>query len=149
MWRELSFFVPGKPCGKGRPRFSTCRGRVHAFTPKATRDYEELVAVMATLARAKHAWATPSSAPVLVKIEARFPALRGWSKAQKVQAEAGLLHPKKPDIDNIAKTILDASNGLVFADDSQVQRLDVRKRYARAGEECGVLVRVVELESAG
>ena len=42
----------------------------------------------------------------------------------------GLIRPhKKPDVDNIAKVVLDALNGLVYTDDKQVTDLRVRKRY--------------------
>ena len=36
------FMVPGKPQGKGRPRFSRKSGT--AYTPSKTRDYERLIA---------------------------------------------------------------------------------------------------------
>ncbi|MDF2537449.1 MAG: Holliday junction resolvase [Herbinix sp.] len=36
---------------------------------------------------------------------------------------------KKPDIDNIAKVILDALNGIAYKDDTQVVTLEVRKFY--------------------
>lgn len=36
---------------------------------------------------------------------------------------------KKPDIDNIAKAVLDGLNGHAFADDKQVAALTVRKLY--------------------
>ena len=37
---------------------------------------------------------------------------------------------KKPDIDNIAKSILDAMNGFVFKDDNQVAKISIEKRFA-------------------
>lgn len=40
----------------------------------------------------------------------------------------------KPDIDNIAKQILDALNGIAWKDDAQVVRLTVQKRYDDSGE---------------
>ena len=35
----------------------------------------------------------------------------------------------KPDTDNIAKSILDALNGIAYKDDKQVVTLSVKKRY--------------------
>lgn len=41
------------------------------------------------------------------------------------------IRPKtKPDLDNVAKVILDALNGIAYHDDSQVSRLLIEKRYA-------------------
>lgn len=45
-------------------------------------------------------------------------------------ARIGELRPvKKPDIDNISKTILDAMNKIVYLDDVQVVSLSVEKLY--------------------
>jgi Holliday junction resolvase RusA-like endonuclease len=44
-----------------------------------------------------------------------------------------LSHPK-PDVDNYAKAVLDAMNGIVFKDDSHVVGLHGRKRWGADGE---------------
>lgn len=44
-----------------------------------------------------------------------------------------LTHPK-PDVDNYAKSVMDACNGLAWEDDSQVVRLEVSKEWAPPGE---------------
>ena len=41
----------------------------------------------------------------------------------------GTPHTKKPDIDNVAKSVLDALNGLAFDDDSLIHDLQIIKRY--------------------
>ena len=38
---------------------------------------------------------------------------------------------KKPDIDNIAKVILDALNDVAYHDDTQVVSLSMQKKYSR------------------
>ena len=48
---------------------------------------------------------------------------------------------KKPDIDNIAKIILDALNKLAFQDDSQIIKLNIEKAYA---EEPKVYIKIEE-----
>ena len=37
----MTFTIEGQPQGKGRPRFTKSG---HAFTPQATKDYENLIA---------------------------------------------------------------------------------------------------------
>lgn len=37
---------------------------------------------------------------------------------------------KKPDVDNIAKSILDAMNGFILKDDNQVSKISIEKRFA-------------------
>jgi Holliday junction resolvase RusA-like endonuclease len=49
----------------------------------------------------------------------------------------------RPDIDNYAKLVLDALNGFVWADDSQVVKIEAVKRYAK--ESVGTSVRVEEV----
>ena len=41
-----------------------------------------------------------------------------------------LLPAKKPDIDNIAKVVLDALNSVAYRDDTQVVELQLRKQYS-------------------
>lgn len=38
---------------------------------------------------------------------------------------------KKPDVDNLAKIVLDSLNKIAYDDDAQVCRLLVEKRYGR------------------
>jgi Holliday junction resolvase RusA-like endonuclease len=49
-------------------------------------------------------------------------------------------HTKKPDLDNVAKAIIDGMNGIIFKDDSQIINLHVTKVYAEVGK-VEVLVR--------
>ncbi len=49
-------------------------------------------------------------------------------------------HCSKPDIDKLARGVLDALTGIAWADDSQVTRLWASKRYAALEEQPGVLV---------
>ena len=55
-----------------------------------------------------------------------------WTKKRRLAALLGQELPKKPDLDNVAKVVLDALNGVVYQDDVQVWRLVVNKLYAGA-----------------
>ena len=48
---------------------------------------------------------------------------------------------KKPDIDNIAKIVLDALNKLAFKDDNQITKLNLEKIYS---EEEKVFIKIEE-----
>ena len=53
------------------------------------------------------------------------------SKKQKEKMLAGEIKPAvKPDVDNVAKSILDALNGIIYLDDKQIIKLDIKKIYA-------------------
>ena len=56
------------------------------------------------------------------------------SKGGKAKTGGKLLPTKKPDVDNVAKSVLDALNGVAWLDDSQVVRLEISKSYSAAGD---------------
>jgi crossover junction endodeoxyribonuclease RusA len=57
-------------------------------------------------------------------------------------------HLKKPDIDKLARAVLDALTGILYHDDSEVVRLDVTKRYAAPIEAPSVRITVMSCASA-
>lgn len=128
----VQFFVPGKPQGKGRPR-AVARGKfVRMYTPEKTASYESTVALAASQAMAGR---PPIEGPVVATLFIALPIPASWSKKKQAQAVADQLLPvTKPDADNTVKAVFDAINGVVWADDTQVVDLLVRKRYrARPG----------------
>ena len=126
MTRIIRFEVPGAPAGKGRARFVRATG--HAYTPARTGKYEGLVRLAAAQAMAGSA---PIAGACAVAIRALVPAPQSWSRKKRAAALAGNLYPTtRPDVDNYAKIILDACNGVVFIDDKQVVLLRVSKAYS-------------------
>jgi len=126
----LQFTIPGPPVGKGRPRFSTAGGKPRSYTPAVTREYEALIAARAAEAMAGR---EPLKTPLRVMIEATMSISLSWSKAKRQAALDGDVYPSRPDVDNIAKTVLDGMNGVVYEDDAQVMYLKVSKKYAKEG----------------
>ena len=145
MSRKIEFFVPGAPVGKGRPRAARRGAGVVMFTPEKTAGYEALVA--ATASNAMRAEAGPLfTGPLEAVLEMRFPVPASWSKAKRARALAGVeWHTSKPDADNVAKAVLDACNGVVFRDDSQVVILIATKAFSEAP---GVRVVIREVQTA-
>lgn len=140
--KPVSFVVPGKPIGKGRPRVSTIAGHARMFTPKETANYESLIAVSAQQAMNDREL---FAGPVLMELRILVPVAASWSKKKTAQALAGEVMPtKKPDADNVLKAICDGINGIVFKDDVQVVNVSLSKRFS---ETPGVHVRIVPLEA--
>lgn len=130
----FTFEIVGEPQGKGRPRFSTRGGFVKTYTPEKTASYENLVK-LCYLNKYK---GQKLDGDIIAEITAYFSIPKSFSKKKRVQAIEGKIRPtKKPDTDNIAKTILDSLNGIAFEDDKQVVALLVKKLY---GEEAKVVV---------
>jgi len=123
---KYEFEIPGKVTGKGRPRVNTNTGM--AYTPTKTRDYEDLAKQYFLL---KYPRIKPLSNRVSIEIIAYFEPVKTVSKIEKEKMLEGTVSPtKKPDIDNIAKIILDSLNGLAFIDDTQVTKISVEKKYS-------------------
>lgn len=130
----ISFIVHGDPVGKGRPRITTRGNMVRSYTPEKTRDYECLIADIAHR-EMMIAGLLPTYDAVKVEIEAYYPIPKSFSKKKHEQAAKDEIKPMvKPDIDNVAKAILDAMNKTVFIDDKQVVELSVSKFYTEETE---------------
>lgn len=122
MTAKLVFFVPGNPRGKGRPR-SMRAG--HHYTPAETASYENLVKVTALEALNGRG---PMEGCLHLHVSIRLPLAASWSK-KKRDALFLAFASRKPDLDNVVKTIMDGLNGIAWRDDVQVVMLTASKRY--------------------
>ena len=131
------FEVPGKVIGKGRPRLNSYTGIV--YTPTKTKDYETLIEQYFLL---KYPKFQILEGRIKVSIIAYFSIPKATKKSDINEMLDNNISPtKKPDIDNIAKIILDALNKLAFKDDNQITKLEIEKKY---GTEEKISVKVEE-----
>ena len=123
----ISFTVDGTAVPKQRPRISGHR----AYTPKRTKDYEGRVLNEFRSSYSGFYPAFGSDTPVAVNICVTQAIPKSWSKKKRLRAEQGEIFPlgRNGDIDNIAKSILDALNGFAYEDDCQVTTLMITKQY--------------------
>lgn len=133
------FWVPGPPKGKQRVKFTRVGKFVRTYTPKQTVDYEKLVGE----SYRKEFPNMKLEGPIEVSVSAFFPIPKSISK-KKRESLIGQPHTKKPDCDNVDKSVLDGINGIAYEDDRQVCDLHTIKRY---GEIPGIIVRLEELEN--
>jgi Holliday junction resolvase RusA-like endonuclease len=134
---SVQFTIDAAPVPKGRPRYSARSGFVRTYTPKKTADYETIVRVAAQQAMTRE----PLETPTAVYLYIRLPIPKSYPKKRVAACLTGLERPvKKPDIDNLAKSVLDGLNGTVYKDDGQIVSLHVTKVYA-ASPGVDVLVR--------
>ena len=123
------FTVPGDPKGKARPQVfrNKYTGQSHGVTPKSTVMYENLVR---TCFQSKYPHHVPSDGPVFATITAYYSIPKSTSKKKRQFMLSGDICPmKKPDVDNIVKSILDSLNEIAFTDDSHVVQCTVEKHY--------------------
>jgi Holliday junction resolvase RusA-like endonuclease len=67
----------------------------------------------------------------------------GWVSTQSRRNRA-LPHAKRPDIDNLVKSLKDACTGVLWKDDSQVFSMKVEKLYTPHGETPRVSLKIKE-----
>lgn len=138
--RVVSFVVKGLPRGKQRPIFTRKSGR--ARTPDKTVAYEEEVRWSFLIAKKDQCpWAgeeriVRDRAAASVSIQLYYPVAKSTPRWRRELIKKELLLPtRKPDIDNVAKIILDGLNGLAYKDDAQVSFLLAHKNYCSPGDE--------------
>ena len=134
----IHFHVEGIPKPKKRPRFRQFNGIVQSYTDKGTREYEDHVRLTSQTAMGT---TEPIETAVGVYLYIRLPIPQSHSKKRKEACLNGQEKPiKKPDIDNLAKSILDGMNKVIWQDDSQIVSLHVTKVYSN-GSGVDVLIK--------
>lgn len=98
-------------------RTSTYEGRVRAAAQEEALSMRELMTL-------------PLVGPIVVTLRIVFAPPASWSHKRREAAIRGEIgHVTRPDIDNVTKAWLDAMNGIVYSDDSQIVHLTVWKGY--------------------
>jgi Holliday junction resolvase RusA-like endonuclease len=96
----------------------------HTYTPKATRDYENRVLDAFVMSENDLDYNGAFEAYITIKV----PMPKGWSQRKKNEHMRSYpIDIRTPDLDNVAKSILDALNGLAYKDDKQVVSLSVSR----------------------
>ena len=105
--------IPGEPVSKERPRVTKRKGKSITYTPKGTRVAELAIA-----------WETVSQNPgITMEADLDF----------RVDVLFVSKSNRRRDIDNMIKLVLDALNGVVYKDDSQV--VEIHAVMARGSAE--------------
>lgn len=115
---QKHFVIPITPRGKGRPRFRRMGKFLQAYTDKETRDYENTIRDLT----GKNAPFKPYEGAIEIETVFYKPKPKSYSKKTTK-------FTKKPDLDNMSKSLWDAFNKLYWKDDSQVISSISSKRY--------------------
>jgi crossover junction endodeoxyribonuclease RusA len=128
--RRVSFTVQGKPEPKGSTRIVPVRGRavITSDNPKLKAWQHAIAWTVRTLA------APPFVGAVRVVLD--------FHLARPASTSRLCRHPvHRPDVDKLARAVLDALTGELLRDDAQVVELYARKRFARGDP--GVVIDVL------
>lgn len=128
------FWIDGLAVAQGRPKFARIGKGVRAYDPGKSREWKEAVRWQVRAGGA----ITPCSGAVSLS-------LAFYLARPKTLPKKTTYHVKRPDVDNLAKAILDALKGLAWHDDSQIVSLTVRKYYTEGTAGAGVRIVIEEL----
>lgn len=138
---RVSFFVPGKPAPQGSKRH-VGRG-ILVESSKALGPWRERIAIVARQATAGgHPQMFTAGDPIAVHIEFVMPRPSGTPKSRTPAAV------KRPDVDKLARAVLDAITDVLIHDDSAVVHLQATKRLAGTDEPPGADITVAVIEAA-
>lgn len=112
MLQTQSFNIQIRPKPKQRPRFAG-----HAYTPKETSDYEKEIAW-----EIRAQGGEKVSGPISVEMVFYYKNPKNMKIPKR--------HTGRPDLDNLVKGVLDAANGVLWDDDSEVSSISADKWYA-------------------
>lgn len=122
--RSRKIVIPGRPQGKGRPRFTKLG---HAYTPEKTRQYEELIRVC--WMEQADGWVAREGAVGII-VMAYYPIPTATSKERRSGMLSGRIRPTvKADADNVLKVVLDSLNKYAWSDDKQIVEASIQKLY--------------------
>ena len=129
----ITFTIPGEPVPQPRPRVSTRGGFARAYVPAKhpVHAYRKAIATAAD-----EAGLVAQDEPISVIIDAVFERPKSHLRKSGVKPDAPKL--PRPDVDNVAKAVLDALQDII-GDDTCVARLVVEKSY---GTEARTTVRI-------
>lgn len=137
----IRFEIPGEPHAQGRGRaFGFVKnGKVTArvFDPKKSRDWKATAqqhmrdAVESAIGVATRG-PLFAEGPLVVRVTAVWTLARShWRKTAPV---ARAWKDSKPDPDNVGKAVMDAGNGILWTDDSQIAILLIARARGAQGE---------------
>lgn len=119
----VDFFIPGDPVAFARSGGGKSGVR---FTPKKQRTHAGTIKHFALEGMKKYNNERPTGQPLALTVTVTYPQPKSWSKKKKAET---IFKTSKPDVDNLAKLVMDACNNLVWLDDAQVAYLIVQKAY--------------------
>ncbi len=127
----VEFFVPGKPAPQGSKRHVG-----HGIMVESSRELGPWRERVALAAHAAMAGSELLAGPVTLALGFVLPRPKSTPKRRTPAAT------KRPDVDKLARAVLDAVTGVLIVDDSQIVDLHARKRLAELGEVPGVHIRI-------
>ena len=128
----LKFVLPGNPIPKHRPRFARTHecGTGHVHHTRVYSDQSQEMQSLAFLVKSQSSLSEPLNIPVKVRVTFYMQIPKSLGEKRKRILD-GTPHSKKPDLDNLIKTLdVLVSAGNVIKDDSLIAEIYAIKVYS-------------------
>ena len=130
--------ISGTPVAKARPRgFKTKSGKLGFYTPAHSKNFEYLVRK-----RAEELFSQPLKKPI--KIDILFLMPRPKNLYWKTRSMPRVPCTKRPDLDNLIKSVTDGLNKIAYNDDGQIAKINALKEYHSGDEGPKTIIRIEE-----
>ena len=118
----LSMFIPGDPVPQPRPRITVRGKHGKAYVPRDHAIHEWRAKVREWMEQSVPPGQAFPVSGVGLHVMMAF-------HLRKPKSNRKRLPISRPDLDNLAKAVLDAGNGVIWSDDSQVTTVVMNKRW--------------------
>lgn len=133
--QRVQFEIPGAPKSLLRARRAANGGM---YDPKQNKDAKREIGMLA-----RPHFPKPATGPVSVFAIFTFPRPASHRTKSGLSKNAPEYHVRTPDVDNLAKLVLDALTGIAWIDDCQIVRLHVEKLWESNFTKPGTFVEVM------
>lgn len=128
---QLFFTFEIEPVPQLRPRVSSRGGYVRVYDPPKVKNFKNLLRSLASSQYTR----PPLIGPLSVSLTFYRPVQKSISQSERERRLSNQSKPVvKPDTDNYIKSTLDALNGVLWHDDSQIVKIEAEKRYGETGK---------------
>ncbi len=134
----MKYILHGPPTPLQRPRFT----RGHVYDPQQGQKLLDGIQL-----KKQHHPQPPLEVPLLATITFFMP-LAKYLREPGRDRLRGKYNPKRPDLDNMIKYILDAANGILYTDDSLIVQISGKKIWADVGKTELILEQADEIEAS-
>ena len=136
----IELTIPGLPVSQPRQRHAIIAGSVRNYTPSnhPVQSFKSLCRLVASQQVPR-----PLAGPIEVEIAFYFP--RPANKTWKTKPMPLEMKTSKPDLDNLAKSVMDSLNGVCWIDDAQVCRIVLSKWIVAGGDPVCSVIKIKEV----
>src|SRR5699024_10633017 len=117
-------------------------GQTRAYNSEKSVVYKRIVKA-AALSEMNKQRLNMTDRPLAMRLTFVFAPPKSYTKKKLEAVKSGeLRYTKLPDADNLAKSVMDALNNVIYKDDSQIVELTVNKEYGNTDH---VLINITEV----